>query len=73
MTQRAFDWPALLRAGLQGLGLTPRDFWELTPAELLLMLGEAPQLTPLGRAGLEALIARFPDVAEKETGLGRNG
>ena len=36
-----FDWPALMRAGLVGLRLDPRVFWQLTPAELRLMLGEA--------------------------------
>ncbi|RFU13184.1 phage tail assembly chaperone [Rhodobacteraceae bacterium W635] len=58
---RLFDWPGLMRAGMQGLGLTPAAFWALTPAELLLMLGEPTATTPLGRAGLEALAARFPD------------
>ena len=38
------DWPGLLRVGigparLGGLGLTPAEFWALTPAELALMLG----------------------------------
>jgi uncharacterized phage protein (TIGR02216 family) len=63
-----FDWPALMRAGLQGLGLTPDAFWRLTPVELLLMLGDAPDAAPLRRAGLEALLARFPDMAEREMG-----
>jgi uncharacterized phage protein (TIGR02216 family) len=62
-----------MRAGMQGLGLAPEAFWRLTPAELLVMLGDAPEATPLGRAGLDALIARFPDVTEKESGDGRNG
>ena len=34
-----FDWPGLMRAGMLGLKLTPAQFWALTPAELLLMLG----------------------------------
>lgn len=34
------DWPALMRAGVQGLGLQPDAFWRLTPAELQLMLGD---------------------------------
>ena len=57
-----FDWPGLMRAGLQGLALTPEQFWALTPAELLMMLGGGQGgAAPMGRAGLEALAARFPD------------
>ncbi|WP_347267244.1 phage tail assembly chaperone [Paracoccus sp. (in: a-proteobacteria)] len=61
------DWPGLLRVGigparLGGLGLTPAEFWALTPAELALMLGIEP-----GRGGamtrdrLAELVARYPD------------
>lgn len=57
-----FDWPALMRAGLQGLRLTPAEFWGLTPAELRLMLGQAAGQGALGRAGLEALMAAYPDL-----------
>ncbi|MBE0452080.1 rcc01693 family protein [Roseovarius autotrophicus] len=56
-----FDWPALLRAGVQGLGLRPAEFWTLTPVELRLMLGEGHGPRPMARAGLEALLAAFPD------------
>ncbi|MCA0940635.1 phage tail assembly chaperone [Salipiger pacificus] len=56
-----FDWPALLRAGLRGLGLRPAEFWALTPAELRLMLGEQSAAPAMGRARLEELIAAFPD------------
>ncbi|MBC7132691.1 MAG: phage tail assembly chaperone [Roseovarius sp.] len=55
------DWPALLRAGVQGLGLRPAEFWALTPAELRLMLGEGRAGGAMARAGLEALLAAFPD------------
>ena len=68
-----FDWPAVMRAGMQGLGLSPDALWRLTPVELLLMLGDAPDAAPLGRARLEALIARFPDMTNKESGDGRDG
>ncbi|WJS86197.1 phage tail assembly chaperone [Paracoccus sp. TOH] len=61
------DWPGLLRMALGpvrlgGLGLTPAQFWVLTPAELALMLGIEP-----GRGGamtrdrLAELVARYPD------------
>jgi uncharacterized phage protein (TIGR02216 family) len=56
-----FDWPALMRAGLQGLGLRPAEFWALTPVELRLMLGERQGVQPMARAGLEALLRAFPD------------
>ncbi len=57
----AFDWPALMRAGMQGLGLSPGDFWALTPAELHLMLGDPAKSGPLLSSGLEALMAAYPD------------
>ncbi|MWD28074.1 phage tail assembly chaperone [Aquicoccus sp. SCR17] len=70
-----FDWPALMRLGcrapaLGGLGLSPEGFWALTPAELKLMLGEAGN--PLRRAGLDALMAAYPDEHGKtgDTGEG---
>lgn len=56
-----FDWPALMRAGMQGLRLTPEMFWRLTPVELRLMLGQGGATTSLGRAGLETLLAAWPD------------
>ncbi|MFT7595410.1 MAG: putative phage protein (TIGR02216 family) [Paracoccaceae bacterium] len=56
-----FDWPALMRAGMQGLRLTPDQFWRLTPAELRLMLGQGGVDAPMGRAGLDALQAAYPD------------
>ena len=55
------DWPGLLRAGLQGLALTPEAFWRLTPIELKLMLGAEGAGPGLTRAGLDALSAAFPD------------
>lgn len=64
--QGGFDWPALMRAGMRGLGLQPAEFWRLTPAELLLMLGEGSGTAPLGRARLDELAASFPDRAKDE-------
>lgn len=54
-------WPALMRLGIVELGLAPRVFWDLTPAELFLLAGIAPGKRPMDRAGLAALMARFPD------------
>ncbi|SNR60839.1 rcc01693 family protein [Puniceibacterium sediminis] len=58
---RPFDWAALLRAGLRGLGLTPDQFWALTPAELQVLLGDSTGSEPMGRARLEELAAAYPD------------
>ena len=60
----AFDWPALMAAGLRGLGLKPAEFWALTPAELAFLLGHGDGRLPMDRAGLDALAARFPDKVE---------
>jgi uncharacterized phage protein (TIGR02216 family) len=54
-------WPALMRLGMVDLGLAPQAFWDLTPAELFLLAGIAPGERPMDRAGLAALMARFPD------------
>lgn len=56
-----FDWPALMRAGICGLRLSPEQFWALTPAELALMLGATGGTRPLRRDGLAALMDAFPD------------
>jgi len=63
-----FDWPGLMRLGLRGLGLRPHEFWALTPAELMLMLGRDGASAPLDRARLEALAQAFPDhLSEQKT------
>jgi uncharacterized phage protein (TIGR02216 family) len=72
MTPGGFDWPAVMRAGIQGLGLSPATFWSLTPAELLLRLGEGDGAARMGRARLEALAAQFPDLTSKEESHGRD-
>lgn len=56
-----FDWPALMRAGMRGLGLKPHQFWALTPAELQLLLGPEAARAPMGRRALEELLAAYPD------------
>jgi len=61
MKGRQFDWPALMHAGLHGLGLQPKDFWALTPLELMVMLGGVGAEPGFSRESLEALMARFPD------------
>ena len=56
-----FDWPGLMRAGMLGLRLRPVEFWALTPAELLLMLGLDGAQPTMARARLEELAAAYPD------------
>ncbi len=58
------DWPGMMRAGMTGLRLTPDQFWALTPAELMVMLGRGATATPMGRARLEEMLAAFPDNPE---------
>lgn len=62
MSQRVgLDWPALMRAGVSGLGLQPAVFWALTPAELQLMLGPQGARAPMLKDGLDALMQAYPD------------
>lgn len=71
---RGLDWPGLMRAGLHGLGLRPAEFWALTPAELMVMLGrdEAAMGGGLTRARLEGLLRRYPDAPRRPQGRGRD-
>ncbi|MGJ8546798.1 MAG: rcc01693 family protein [Sulfitobacter sp.] len=61
LNQTALDWPMLMRAGLRGLGLSPAEFWALTPAELAMKLGAGGAGAPLLGDGLAALMAAYPD------------
>ncbi|MCT8160124.1 rcc01693 family protein [Pseudoruegeria sp. SHC-113] len=63
---QGLDWAALLQLGLRGLGLRPADFWALTPHELRLMAGLGVCAGPMGRDGLEALRALYPDATDAE-------
>lgn len=58
---RRIDWPGLMRAGMQGLGLTPDQFWRLSPVELRIMLGAERAAPALTRARFEELASAFPD------------
>ena len=67
------DWPGLMRAGMQGLGLAPEVFWRLTPIELKIMLG-ADRIAPtLTRARLDELAAAFPDIRKGRDDGGNRG
>ena len=60
------DWPGLMRAGFGRLGLTPAEFWCLTPAELALMLGDPNAVPPLNRARLAELARAWPDAGSEQ-------
>lgn len=58
-----FNWPELMLVGLHQLRLRPDEFWQLTPAELLVMAGAfKPASQILTRSGLNDLCALFPDI-----------
>lgn len=65
---RGVAWPALMQAGIRGLGLRPSEFWALSPGELLFMLGEGDRPAPLGRARLVELERAFAAYGEKRDG-----
>lgn len=73
MSSAGIDWPGLMRAGLQGLGLTPDAFWRLSPIELRLMLGAENATPALTRSRLEELAAAFPDQAKGQDDGGYRG
>lgn len=60
------DWPSLMRAAIAERGMRPADFWVLTPAELLLILGRAGRDAPLSRLRLEELAAAYPDERSRD-------
>lgn len=56
------DWARLIRLGVAEIGLRPAEFWDLTPAELMLIAGlDGRGRMVMTRSGLDALMARFPD------------
>lgn len=59
----AFPWREAMAFGLGRLRLPARDFWALTPRELACAMEAVlgPPRIPMDRAGLKALMARFPD------------
>lgn len=65
-----FDWVSLMRAGIQGLGLKPAEFWQLTPAELQMMLDQFCGETPLSRDRMNALLSVYPDEERKDANDG---
>lgn len=60
---RAFPWALAMGAGFGLLRLSPDAFWRMTPRELAAALSALLPAAPeaIDRAGLAALMARFPD------------
>lgn len=59
------DWPGLMRLGLRDLRLRPAEFWALTPAELLVMLGLEASRPAITRARLAQLARAYPDTTDE--------
>ena len=62
MKRPPFPWEDVIGFGLGTLRLSPYAFWRMTPRELAAAMRPFGLGTPpLDRAGLSALMARFPD------------
>lgn len=63
----AFPWGLLMAFGLAHLRLSPETFWRMSLPEILATARWClpAGLKPQDRAGLQALMARFPDAAER--------
>lgn len=62
-------WRDLMRFGLSELQISPKDFWQLTPSELLMMAGEpGGSMNAVDRSGLAALMRQFPDEQRSDNG-----
>jgi uncharacterized phage protein (TIGR02216 family) len=68
----AFPWDQAIGFGLGVLRLSPDAFWRMTPRELARAVAavRTPVITPIRRAELDALIARFPDRSASGRGVG---
>ena len=59
------DWQQLMQFGLGVLGLSPGDFWDMTPREFVAAsegrLGATGPEASMDHAELAALIQRHPD------------
>lgn len=59
---RPFPWGEVLHLALAVLRWPPEAVWRATPREIALALGPARGgAPPLDRAGLDALMRRYPD------------
>jgi uncharacterized phage protein (TIGR02216 family) len=67
-----FPWAAAMQFGLGLLRLSPKEFWTMTPAELL-ALGGAPRPSAPSRREFEALRLGWPDTDPIRKGKGDEG
>ena len=58
---RHFPFRRLFALAVLSLGLSPSDFWHMTPRELFALLEHALPPAPPDRATLEDLIRRYGD------------
>lgn len=58
MQANSLPWRLLFRSAVLGLGISPKDFWELTLPEFLSFL---PQGQGLSREELLSMMAAYPD------------
>ena len=68
-TPAPIDWPWLMGLGLGVLRMPPIQFWTMTPRELAaatkVVFGDPIAHAPFGRDDFAALMARYPDQADK--------
>lgn len=60
----SIDWPGLMRLGLGTLGLSPRVFWNMTPAEFRAAsegAGLSFGVQAIDRDWLNGMMNAFPD------------
>lgn len=61
----AIDFRLLAGLAMVRLGWSPDQFWTATPLDFAMAVdvlnGRPGQMEPMGRAGLRALVRRFPD------------
>ncbi len=71
MSPEPFPWRRIIGFGLGTLRLAPDAFWRMTPRELAAAMEalHGPALRPLGRDGLAALMARYPDAGRPSPAL----
>lgn len=60
MAGPSLDWTAALRLAAERFGVGPDAFWRLSVREWRALVGDR-QGGALGRAGLERLMAEWPD------------
>ncbi len=67
---KAFPWENAMKFGLGNLGLSPGQFWAMTPRELSVAYDAIAQTdqsnAPIARNELKGLMARFPDKEKQE-------